>query len=84
MKPILKFQEGGQVPTNQPQEGSQDPLAMIAEMAVQAVQSQDCQTALQVCQAFVEMAAQAQRGAQQAPAQGEPVFKMGGKLLRRN
>lgn len=90
-----KFQMGGEIApesaapeseaTATPQEGApaggqEDPLMMLAEMSAQALQNQDCQLAMQVCQAFVEITSQA---GGQAP-QGEPVFaKNGGKLLRR-
>jgi hypothetical protein len=49
---------------------------------MQAVQTQDAQLALQVCQAIVEMAG---GGAQEAPAAPEgqqPVYKKGGKLSK--
>ena len=90
---VKKFQEGGAMPAPEaptqegapagapaPEQGGQDPLMMLAEMSAQALQNQDCQLAMQVCQAFVEITSQA---GGQAP-QGEPVFaKNGGKLLRR-
>ena len=91
-----KFQDGGamtpQDGTTQPAEGtvpdqgSQDPMAQIINAAAQAVQSQDCQTAMQVCQVLVQMAQQGAGG--QAPTEspaeeGEPVYRAGGKLVRR-
>lgn len=82
----LKFlQEGGAMPAEQP---AQDPMQEIVAMAAQAVQSNDPNLAMQVCQALVELAqAAAQQTAPEgAPAEepaGEPVFKMGGKLARR-
>lgn len=97
--PIKKFQEGGavapedqateqapaeqapeQAPAEQPQQ--QDPIMMLAQMSAQALQSQDCNMAMQVCQAFLQIAQQAGGGAPQQP-QGQPVFKKGGKLLKR-
>lgn len=92
-----KFQEGGSMEpqdtpqgtpgeqTEQPQEGQEDPMAQLIQAAAQAVQSQDCQTAMQVCQVLVQMA---QQGAGNAPAEspaseGEPVYRAGGKLVRR-
>lgn len=60
----------------------QDPLMIIGEMAAQALQNQDCQVAMQVCQAFLEILQQMQGGAPAEP-QGEPVFKKGGILVRR-
>lgn len=59
-----------------------DPLMEIAQMAMQALQSQDCQAAMQVCDAFVQLVQQAQGGG--APAeQGEPVYRKGGILVNR-
>ena len=80
-----KFQEGGAMPPaeNQPaapQQQEANPLIQLAQMAVQALESQDCNMAMQVCQAFIEIAQQA-AAPQEAP--GEPVFAKGGKLLRR-
>ena len=89
-KNIGKFQEGGAMPPQDPAaaQGAQDPMAMILEGAMQAVQSQDCQIALQVCQALAEMAgANAQPAPEAAaptpPAEGEPVYRAGGILVRR-
>jgi hypothetical protein len=48
---------------------------------MQALQNQDCQTALQVCQALVQLMQQAQGG--QPAEQGEPVYRRGGILVRR-
>lgn len=73
---------------------AQDPMQQLVQMAAQAVQNNDGQLALQVCQNLVQAAqeaaqqqqALAEEGgapAEQAPAEGEPVFKMGGKLSRR-
>lgn len=61
-----------------------DPLMQLAQMAAQALQSQDCNMAMQVCQAFMQLIQQAQGGGG-APAepQGEPVFKRGGKIAYR-
>lgn len=64
------------------QEVEQDPIAMLAQMSAQAIQSQDCQMAMQVCQAFLEIMQQMQGGAPEEP-QGEPVFRKGGVLVRR-
>ena len=64
--------------------GEQDPIMMLAQMSAQALQGQDCQLAMQVCQAFLEIIQQMQGGG--APAeepQGEPVFRRGGVLVRR-
>lgn len=76
---------GGQAPVDQQapeQGGEQDPIMMLAEMSAQALQAQDCQMAMQVCQAFLEIVQQMQGGAPEEP-QGEPVFRKGGTLVRR-
>jgi hypothetical protein len=66
------------------QAGQEDPLMQIAQMAAQALQSQDCQTAMQVCEAFMQIVQQAQGGAPQEEApQGEPVYRRGGTLVKR-
>lgn len=90
LKNIGKFQEGGAVPPQDPAaaQGAEDPMAMILEGAMQAVQSQDCQIALQVCQALAEMAGASAQPAPEAaapatPAEGEPVYRTGGVLVRR-
>lgn len=83
---VKKFQEGGQMapeaaapaeaaPEQAPEQGGGDPMAQLLQAAAQAVQTQDAQLALQVCQALVELAG----GGGQAPQQ-EPVYKRGGKL----
>lgn len=87
---VKKFQEGGpiedtsaqeQVPVQQePQQ--QNPLEMVAQLAVQALQNQDCNAAMQVCQSFLEIIQQMQ-GEAPAEPQGEPVFRKGGILTRR-
>lgn len=65
-----------------PQQGPQDPIAMIAQAAAQALQTQDCQLAMQVCQAFLQIIQQMQ-GSGGAPEQGAPVYRKGGKLAYR-
>lgn len=83
MRIARKFQEGGAAPAPQ---GGEDPMVMLLQMAAQAVQSQDCQAALQVCDALLQLVQQAQGGggapAEEAP-QGEPVYRRGGRLVRR-
>ena len=81
---VKKFQEGGAAPAPaaepMPAEqgaapeqggGEGDPLMQLAQMAAEALQSGDCNTALAVCE-----------GGEAAP-QGEPVYKRGGTLVRR-
>ncbi len=63
--------------------GGEDPLMQIAQMAMQALQSQDCQAAMQVCDAFIQLVQQAQGGGEAPSEQGEPVYRKGGVLTRR-
>ena len=86
---IEKFQMGGAVEAAQPAPEQvsapapeQDPLMAVAQMATQALQNQDCNTAMQVCQIFLQIIQQMQGSPAPAPA-GEPVFKKGGVLVRR-
>ena len=83
-KQIKNFQEGGAMPAEAAPApaaapAQEDPIAMLAEMSMQALQTQDCQIAMQVCEGFVALIQQMQGG---APAQ-EPVFRKGGKMLRK-
>ena len=91
MQFIKKFQEGGAAPAPQAaaqQGGGEDPTAMLMQGAQQAVQNQDCQIAIQVCQMILEMlgdsGAPAEGGAPEeaVPAEGQPVYRRGGKLVR--
>ena len=87
-KKLRKLQEGGEIPAGAPApeqapEQGGDPLEQIVMAAAQAVQTQDAQLALQVCQALVELA---QGGSEQpapvAPEGQAPVYKKGGKLSK--
>lgn len=88
-----KFQEGGPAPeAAAPQQGSpagEDPMAQLVQGAMQAIQSGDCNVAMQVCQMLVELAGGGQGAPAPAseeapvPAEGEPVYRMGGRLVRR-
>ncbi len=94
---IKKFQMGGsmdipaepapdQAPAEgvpEPEGGQGDPLMEVAQLATQALQSQDCNAAMQVCQIFLQMVQQMQGQPEPEPA-GEPVFRKGGVLVRRN
>lgn len=99
-KPIGKFQQGGSMPAEDPtmaageagmdgevatqEAAGQDPLMQLAQAAMQALQTQDCNIAMQVCQGFVTLLQQAQGGAPaEAAPEGEPVFRKGGILVRR-
>lgn len=92
MKLGRKFlQEGGAMPAGAPaaSQGGEDPMAMLIQGAQQAVQAQDCQIAMQVCQMLLELAGggapaeAAPAEAAPAPAEGEPVYRRGGRLVRR-
>lgn len=86
-----KFQEGGPMPAEQggaPQGGA-DPMAQLIEGAAQAVQTGDCNVAMQVCQMLLELAGGGQGAPapapEEAPAepQEESVYRLGGKLARK-
>ena len=83
-----KFQSDGQMHAGQvqpaPEQTVQEPLMELYQLAVQALQTQDCQAAMGVCQGFIMIVQQAQNGAGEVGApQGEPVFKKGGKMKRK-
>lgn len=94
---VKKFQEGGAAPAPaaepMPAEqgaapeqggGEGDPLMQLAQMAAKALQSGDCNTALAVCEGFMQLLQEAsQRQGGEAAPQGEPVYKRGGTLVRR-
>jgi hypothetical protein len=94
---VKKFQEGGQapMPADQPmpaepqggtpaEGGVEQVLMQLAQMASEALQSGDCNTALSVCDGFVQLVQQLTQGqpGPEAP-QEEPVYKKGGKLVGR-
>lgn len=79
------YQQGGLMP-----QGGEDPTAMLMQGAQQALESQDCQVAMQVCQMLLELLAgggapaeAAPAEAAPAPAEGEPVYRRGGRLVKR-
>lgn len=83
---VRRFQEGGAVA------GGEDPMQQILQGAVQAVQNNDADMALQVCQMLVQIVQQQGGGAEEEPApemgapegaEGEPVYRAGGRLVRR-
>lgn len=76
---VRKHQEGGAMAPAQ----NQDPVMQIAQMAAQALQSQDCNMAMQVCQVFVQMVQQNQGAAPAEEQPAEPVYRRGGTLVRR-
>lgn len=63
---------------------AQDPIMQIATMMAQALQTGDCNVAMQACEAFLMLLQQAQpQQAPVGPAEGQPVFKKGGKIIGR-
>jgi hypothetical protein len=65
---------------------AEDPIMQIAELAMQALQSQDCQAAMAACEGFVGLlqgSPDQGMGGAGAPPEGAPVFKKGGKLAKR-
>ena len=92
-KYVPRFQEGGQMPAEEvpveeapmegapaPEEGG-DPMQQLLMVAQEALQSQNCEAAMQVCAILLELA-QGGGAPAEAPAEA-PVYKMGGKLSRR-
>ena len=76
--------EGG-APAGPPQGGAeQDPLMQIAQVAAQALQNQDCQAAMAVCEAFLQLIQQAAGGGGAPEQPAEPTFaRKGGKLVKK-
>ena len=84
---VKKLQQGGPVGQPMPAETApapQDPMEQLIMAAVQALETQDPNLAMQVCQMLVELAqgGPAQPEVGTAPA-GQAIFAKGGKLLRR-
>lgn len=65
-------------------QGGQDPIIQIADIFAQALQSGDCNMLAQGAEMFLQLVSQAmgQGPVDQVP-EGEPVFKKGGKLVKR-
>lgn len=77
--------EGAPVEGGAPEGGAQDPMQQILQVAAQAVQTQNCEAAMAVCQALVQALVQAMQGGMgpgEAP-QEEPTFARNGSKLRR-
>lgn len=86
------FQAGGAMPAGAapaPEQGGQDPMQVLLQASQQAIQAQDCQIAMQVCQMLMELAgagAPAEAAPQEAApvaAEDQPVYRMGGRLVKR-
>ena len=90
---VKKFQEGGNMPAPAAgapvgPEGGQDPIMQIADIFAQGLQSGDCNMLAQGAQMFIQLVSQTMgQGAPQGPVdqvpEGEPVFKQGGKIVKR-
>lgn len=66
------------------QEQQPDVLMQIAQIFAQGLQAGDCNLLAQGAEAFLGLLQQAQGPAPvEAAPQGQPVFKKGGKLLKR-
>ena len=86
-----KFQDGGQMmpaeaapmPAEAPQQGG-DPMQMLIEAAMAAVQNQDPNMAMEVCMMLLELAGVAPGQAPVGAEQGQPVFRKGGKMKRKS
>lgn len=86
---VKKLQEGGEMPTEAPVEGAPaeapaeggDPTEQILMACQQALETQDCNLAMQVLQAIMQMlGGGAPEAAPAAPEGQAPVYKKGGKL----
>lgn len=64
-------------------EGGEDPIMQIAQVAMQALETQDCEAAMAVCEAFIQLIQQGQGGEPEEAPEGEPVYRQGGVLSRR-
>lgn len=87
MKIVKKFQTGGTVDPTITQGGAQvpveqnaDPMQMLVEAAMQAVQSQDPNMAMEVCMMLLELVGATQPVGQ--PGQNQPIFRKGGRITR--
>ena len=87
-KKTKKFQTGGAVtPNNEtstpaPQEGG-DPIAELVNLAQQAIDSQNCEAAMAVCEGFMMLVTQSEQSQTPPAPTDEPVYRKGGTLLRR-
>jgi len=84
---IKKFQSGGQVapetaPAPAPQGGQDQMMAQLEQMAMEIIQSVGPEGAAMLAEMIMTMLQQVQ--APMGAPQGEPVFKKGGVIARRN
>lgn len=83
---IKKYQQGGPMPAEAApalEMGSQDQMmAQLEQMAMEIIQSMGPEGAAMLAEMIMQMLQSAQQPVG-APAEGQPVFKRGGKLARR-
>lgn len=91
LRNIGRYQEGGAMPPQDPAmgQGGGDPMQEILMGCQEAVETQNCEVALQVCEMLLQMAGGGAAPAEAAPepapaeAEGEPIYRTGGRLVRR-
>lgn len=86
---VKKLQEGGEMPAEAPVEGGApapeqggDPTEQILMACQQALETQDCNLAMQVLQAIMQMLGGGGAPEAAAPEGAAPVYKMGGKFSK--
>lgn len=83
---IKKYQQGGPMPIEAapaPEMGGQDQMmAQLEQMANEIINSLGIEGAAMLAEMIMQMLQSAQQPVG-APAEGQPVFKRGGKLARR-
>lgn len=80
---VKKLQQGGPVEapaSAQPAPAQQDPMQILVEAAMAAVQNQDPNMAMEVCMMLLELVGAAPGQAPVGGPQGQPVFKRGGRI----
>ena len=85
-----KFQDGGQMaqpeaapmPAEAPQQGG-DPMQMLVEAAMAAVQNQDPNMAMEVCMMLLELVGAVPGQAPVGEPVQSPIFRKGGKMKRK-
>ena len=87
---IGKYQAGGEVAPAEPApeevpatpEQGGSPEEQLAMACQQALETQDCNIAMQVCQVILQMMGGGGAPAPAAPEGQEPVYRKGGRLVR--
>ena len=90
---VRRYQQGGPMPAGPAMGGApveqapapqQDPMQMLVEAAMTAVQNQDPNMAMEVCMMLLELVGVAPGQAPVGEPVQSPVFAKGGKLKRKN